>query len=118
MVTSEQLQEEAARMARAPGIVFIDDSGRRAIIAGTGLGVEEIVKAYETMDEDWSALREAFHWLSEEQLRAALLYYRTFPDEIDSWLRHDRMLEEYVLAHGPLVPPYPREYLQLLGDRR
>jgi uncharacterized protein (DUF433 family) len=55
-------------MARVPGITV---SGRppeqTARIAGTGIEVFEVLKVYDAADRDWQRLRDAFHWLSEEQ---------------------------------------------------
>lgn len=78
---------EAEKMARVPGIIFADGPcGRRARIAGTGLEVFEIIEGYLSMERDERRLRRAFHWLTPEQLQAALDYYAVFPDEIDGWL--------------------------------
>lgn len=75
---------EAEKMARVAGIIFADGpTGRRARIAGTGLEVFEIAIAYHNMDCDLEHLREAFHWLSEAQLQAALRYAELYPEEID-----------------------------------
>ncbi len=85
-----ELLDEGLRMRRIPGIVFGDSpSGRVARVAGTGLGVHEVVSAYRNVGNDWDRLREAFHWLSEHQLRAALAYAEAFPDEIDAQIREN-----------------------------
>src|SRR3712207_742345 len=77
---AEEMLAEAIKMRRIPGIVFADSpSGRGARVAGTGLEVFEIVRAFRDMDEDWQRLRQAFHWLSEQQLRAALAYADAYP---------------------------------------
>jgi len=71
-------------MHRCPGIVFNDGvSGRRARIAGTGVEVWEVIADYKGVGENFTRLRDALHWLSELQLRAALGYYRAYPKEID-----------------------------------
>src|SRR3972149_8196119 len=74
-VANEMLLE-GIKMRRIPGIVFADSPsrGRVARIAGTGLEVFEVVQAYRSMDNSWARLKEAFHWPSETQLRAALAY--------------------------------------------
>jgi len=72
-------------MRRCPGIVFADGpSGRRARIAGTGLEVWEIIATYKSLGSDFERLRQAYHWLTETQLRAALGYYAAYRDEIDA----------------------------------
>jgi uncharacterized protein (DUF433 family) len=87
---ANEMLEEAVRMRRIPGITFADEpSGRIARIAGTGLGVWEIIQAYRDEHEDWNLLREAFHWLTEVQLRAALAYAEVYPDEIEERLRRE-----------------------------
>ncbi len=59
-VANEMLLE-AARMRRIPGIVFADGpTGRRARIAGTGLDVFEVVRAFREVDQSWERLRTAF----------------------------------------------------------
>lgn len=76
---------EADKMRRVPGITFVDSplGDRVARVAGTGLEVFEIVYAYRGLGPDWIRLKKRFDWLSDVQLRAALTYTRTFPDEID-----------------------------------
>jgi uncharacterized protein (DUF433 family) len=70
------LLEEALRMRRCPGIVFVDGpTGRRPVLAGTGLEVWEVVKAYRDCGEDFEKLKETFDWLSPRQLRDALHYF-------------------------------------------
>jgi uncharacterized protein (DUF433 family) len=59
------LLEEALRMRRCPGIVFVDGpTGRRPVLAGTGLEVWEVVKAYRDCGEDFKKLKETLDWLS------------------------------------------------------
>ena len=79
------LLTEAEKMRRVPGIIFADGpTGRRARIAGTGLEVFEVIASYRGMGQDWERLKKAFHWLSDDQLRAALTYAETFLDEINA----------------------------------
>src|SRR5438445_352398 len=73
-IANEMLME-SAKMRRIPGVFFIDSaSGRTAAIGGTGIKVWLLILAYHEMDNNWERLRVAFHWLSEQQLRAALAY--------------------------------------------
>jgi uncharacterized protein (DUF433 family) len=87
---ANQLLEEAVRMRRCPGIVFrAGPSGRRATVAGTGIDVWEIIATYHAVGRAERRLRKSYHWLTEPQLRAALTYYRLYPDDIDQKLRRD-----------------------------
>ncbi|HLZ70179.1 MAG TPA: DUF433 domain-containing protein [Dehalococcoidia bacterium] len=89
---------EAEKMRRVPGIVFADGpTGRRARIAGTGIEVFEVIGPHRQMGESWDALREAFHWLTEAQLRAALAYAAAYPEEIGARLaRQAAITPEYI----------------------
>lgn len=81
------LLDEAVRMSRAPGIVFVEGrGGRRAAVAFSGLEVWEIIATYREGGESWPALVEAYPELSELQLRSALNYYALYPREIDERL--------------------------------
>ncbi len=78
-----ELLSEAIAMRRCPGIAFMDGAtGRRAVIAGTGIDVWEVIYAYEHLQRNLGDLRESFSHLTEPQLRAALGYGVLYPDEI------------------------------------
>jgi len=82
-VTKDLLQE-AIRMRRCPEILFAEGtSGRRARVAGTGIEVWEVIAAYKSVKGDFKRLQKTYHWLSGEQLKAALGYYTIYPNEID-----------------------------------
>lgn len=82
-----ELLEEAIRMRRAPGILFADGpTGRRAVVAGTGLDVWEVIATWRTVERNEGLLRQSYPWLSGLQLRAALAYYELYPEEIDARL--------------------------------
>jgi uncharacterized protein (DUF433 family) len=104
---SVQAEAEAEKMRRVSGIVFADGAtGRRARIAGTGLEVFEIIGTYLAIDRDWNELRATYHWLSEEQLRAALAYYAAYPDEIDERIeRENAWTIEQVWEKYPFTRP-------------
>jgi len=86
-----ELLDEAIRMRRAPGIGFADGpSGRRAVIAGTGIDVWEVVAAWQDCGEDYSELQQSFDWLNDAQLRAALSYYTLYPADIERRLERER----------------------------
>lgn len=87
---TNELLEEAIRMRRAPGIVFVDGAtGRRAAVAGTGLDVWEVIATWQEGGKSYEELRENYPWLTEFQLRAALGYYELYPSEIDARLKHE-----------------------------
>lgn len=81
---AKELLDEGIKMYRCPGIVFSEGTGgRRARIAGAGIEIWEIIAIYKNTGENFERLRNAFDWLSEMQIRAALGYYRAYPEEID-----------------------------------
>lgn len=98
-----ELLTEATKMRRCPGIFFADGpSGRRARIAGTGLNVWEVIATYQSLNRDFGRVRQAYSWLSEAQLRAALGYYAAYPDEIDRRIAlNERWTREHVVAQHP-----------------
>ena len=82
-VTNELL-EEAVKTHRCPGVVFTEGvRGRRARVAGTGIEVWEIIAAYKSVGKNLNRLKRAYHWLTAQQLQAALGYYKAYPEEID-----------------------------------
>jgi uncharacterized protein (DUF433 family) len=84
------LLEEAVRASRVPGIVFVQRAdGRRPVVAFTGLEVWEIVATWKEAGESWTGLVEAYAEFSEDQLRAAIAYYRAYPEEIDGRLERE-----------------------------
>lgn len=96
---------EAEKMARVPGIVYVDGAaGRRARIAGTGLEVFELVEAWLSVDRDSEWLFEAFPWLTREQVRAALDFYALFPEEIDARLQREWEIDRMVEEAGGMTP--------------
>jgi uncharacterized protein (DUF433 family) len=87
-------------------VIFADGpSGRRARIAGTGVDVWEIVSTYKNLNRDDARLREAYHWLSEPQLRSALSYFRLYPEEIERQIARNESWDKNKLAdrHPSLV---------------
>jgi uncharacterized protein (DUF433 family) len=108
--TTAELLEEAVRMRRAPGILFAaGPSGRRAVVAGTGLDVWEVVATWREAGDDFAALRERYPWLADPQLRAALAYYQLYPEEIDERLsREEEWTRERVRRELPFATPRSR----------
>lgn len=101
-----ELLEEGLRMRRAPGIVFVDGAaGRRAVVAGTGLDVWEIIATWKE-GKTFEALRRSYPWLTEPQLRAALAYYEVYPSEIEARLeREAQWTPERVRRELPFARP-------------
>ncbi|MBM2811923.1 MAG: hypothetical protein HW416_2682 [Chloroflexi bacterium] len=102
-----ELLDEALKMRRIPGIVFTDTQrGRTARLGGTGLAVHEIVRAYRDVDRDWERLRQAYHWLSDIQLRRGLAYAEAYPEEIEDRLaRDDQWTPERLWETYPFMRP-------------
>jgi len=74
-------------MSQRTGVVFADGpAGRRAMVAGSGLDVWEVIATWHAGGGDYEDLRQNYPWLTEAQLRAALGYYELYPDEIDTRL--------------------------------
>ena len=89
-VTTDLLTE-AVRMRRVPGVVFGDGPvGRRAVVAGSGIDVWEVIATWQECGRDFEQLRRNYDWLSEAQLRAALQYYELYPEEIETRLARER----------------------------
>jgi uncharacterized protein (DUF433 family) len=101
------LLEEAVRASRIPGVIFVQRrNGRRPAIAFSGLEVWEIIATWKEGDESWSQLVEAYLELNEHQLRAAVAYYRAYPDEIDERLaREAYWTPERVAEELPFTRP-------------
>ena len=78
-------------MSNFAGIEFADGpAGRRAVVSGSGLDVWEVVRTWKADGESHELLREDYPWLTDEQLGAAIAYYRLHPEEIDARLEAER----------------------------
>ncbi len=96
---TQDLLEEALRMRECPGIYFANEpAGREAKVAGTGLGVWEVVRDYLASGKSPRALRKSLPQLSEAQLKACLLYYSKYPHEIDAEIEENAALTREVMA--------------------
>ena len=105
---TQDLIEEALRMRECPGIYFADEpGGREAKVAGSGLGVWEVLRDYVAAGRDERALKKALPQLSAAQINACLLYYRRYPQEIDAEIREDAALTPRVIQtrYRGLVSP-------------
>jgi len=104
---TKDLLDEAIKMRRCPGIVFAEGtSGRRARVAGSGIEVWEIIAAYQSLKKDAGRLKKTYHWLSPEQLRAALAFYSAYPEEIDRQIeKNQRWNQEETRKRHPFMSP-------------
>ncbi len=104
---ANEMLAEAVKMRRIPGIVFAAGLTRRvALISGTGVEGWEVIRSHKELGESWNQLREAYHWLSEPQLRAALAYATAYPEEIEERLRdEERWTPEELWATYPFARP-------------
>jgi uncharacterized protein (DUF433 family) len=102
---ARDLLEEAVKLRRCPGITFADGpTGRRARIAGTGIEVWELIAVFKGLEEDYEKVKEAYHWLSEQQIRAALSFYALYPKEIDARISsNEEMTEDKVRKRFPFL---------------
>jgi uncharacterized protein (DUF433 family) len=83
-VTNELLKE-AIKAHRCPGIVFTEGTrGKRARVAGTGIEVWEVIATYKSVDNDLKRLAKAYDWLTLQQLRSAIGYYKLYSREINT----------------------------------
>lgn len=100
---TQDLLDEALRMRECPGIYFADEpAGREVKLAGTGLGVWEVIRDYVAAGKEEGALRASFPWLSAAQRKACLLYYSRYPQEIDALIAENEGLTvEAVQARYP-----------------
>lgn len=107
--TTAEMLEEALRMRRVPGVTFADGpAGRRAVIAGSGIDVWEVVATWRAAGRDDEVLRADYPWLTEPQIRSALGYYRLYPEEIDERLRREEeWTPERVRQELPFAEPAP-----------
>ena len=105
MITT--LLSEALKMRRVPGIVMVDGpTGRRAVVAGSGLDVWEIIATWQACGKDERQLAQNYPWLTQPQLRAALAYYALYPDEIEARLaREHQWTPERVRRELPFAVP-------------
>jgi uncharacterized protein (DUF433 family) len=79
-----ELLIDAIKSYRCPGIIFTEGTtGKRARIAGTGLEVWEIIASYKSVKKNFDRLKKVYHWLSIQQLKIALGYYKFYAEEID-----------------------------------
>ena len=90
-------------MRACPGVYFADEPADRvAKVAGTGLGVWEIIQEYRAMEENEQELMETLPQITPANLKAALMYYKRYRQEIDS-----EMAENAALTPEAIEAKYP-----------
>ena len=96
---------DAVKMRRCPGVTFADGpTGKRAKIAGTGIDIWEFIATFKGLGERYNKLKEAYHWLSDQQIRSALSYYALYPGEIDEKITHNEdITQEQVIKRFPFL---------------
>ena len=95
---TQDLIEEALRMRECPGTYFADEpGGREAKVGGSGLGVWEVLRDYLAAGRDERALRKSLPQLSAAQVKASLLYYRRYSQEIDAEIRENAALTHRII---------------------
>jgi uncharacterized protein (DUF433 family) len=94
-------------MRRVLGIEYVEEpAGRRAVLAGVGPDVWEVISAFKECGGCRAALRSEFPWLSDLQLHTAFAYYRLRAEEIDSRLDRERhWTPERVREEFPFLSP-------------
>jgi len=102
---ANELLEEAVKMQHCPGIVFTEGTtGRRERIAGTGIEVWEVISTYKNIGEEFGRLLKAYHWLTEQQLRSAVGYYKVYPEEINHLIKqNEELTRESVYKRHPFL---------------
>ena len=102
---ARDLLVEGVKMRRCPGIIFADGpAGRRARIAGTGIDVWEFIATFKGLGENYNNLKKTYHWLGDQQIRAALSYYALYPDDIEEKIaRNKNITQQQVLKRFPFL---------------
>lgn len=103
-VTNELL-EEAIKAHRSPGIIYSEGvSGKKARIAGTGIDVWEVIAVYKSSGQAFKRLQLSYHWLTEQQLKAALGYYSFYSEEIDALIaENEQWTQESIKQKCPFL---------------
>ncbi len=102
----EVLTEEAARTRRFAGIGFRgEDAGRRPWVIGSGLDVWEIVQMLEDFASIESLVEET--QLNERQVRLAVAYRDSYPDEIAAAMAENRRTVEQWRELYPFIELSP-----------
>jgi len=98
----EAFTEETARTRRFPGLAFRgDDARRRAWVIGSGLDVWEIIHMLEDFGSGEALVADTP--LSPAQVRLAVAYRETYPDEIDEAIADNRRSRSDLAALFPFI---------------
>jgi uncharacterized protein (DUF433 family) len=98
----ESLVEEALRMRRFPGIAFRgEDWDRRPWVIGTAFDVWQIVDAYRQVGDIEEIV--AGQSLNERQVRLALAYADSYPEEIEEAIAQNRRLPDQLSRDYPFI---------------
>ncbi len=98
----EALTEEAVRTRRFPGIAFRgEDAARRPWAIGSGLDIWEVIQMLEDFGSIESLLEQT--QLSERQVRLAVAYRDSYPDEIAEAIAENRRTAEQWRELYPFV---------------
>ncbi len=98
----EAFTEETARTRRFPGIAFRgDDARRRAWVIGSGLDVWEIIHMLEDFGSPEALVADTS--LSLAQVRLAVAYRGSYPDEIDAAIADNRRPLSDLAALFPFI---------------
>jgi hypothetical protein len=91
----ELLTEEAVRTRRFAGVGFRgEDAARRPWVIGSGLDVWEIIQMLEDFGSLEQLLKET--QLTERQVRLAVAYRESYPDEVaEAMAQNRRTVEEW-----------------------
>jgi uncharacterized protein (DUF433 family) len=102
---ANDLLAESIKTRRCPGIIFAEGvTGRRARVAGSGLEVWEVISTFKGVKQDFKRLKKVYHWLTEQQLRAAIGYYETYRDEIELQInRNESWSKEVLIKRYPFL---------------
>jgi uncharacterized protein (DUF433 family) len=71
---------------------MLETRAERRRPAGTGLGVWEVIRDYRAGQKDPRVLRKSLPQLSQAQIKACLLYYARYPQEIDAQIAENAAL--------------------------
>ena len=98
---TKDLLSEAIKMHKCPGIVFAEGiNGRMARVGGTGIEVWEVIANYKSLNQNFKRFQKAYHWLTEQQLRAAIGYYRAYSEEIDGQIERNESWSRNTVAES------------------
>lgn len=98
---AQSVLDEGLRMRACPGVYFADEpAGREAKVAGTGLGVWEVIRDDRAVGGDLARLREILPHLTAWHLGVARAYAARHPDEIDELIAENARLSTDRSARG------------------